>query len=139
MYELRLRRLQVRPRLQLREVAIVCGAGSQPAHGAAKSRTLTDSSVFDEVQVGLPEVVAAAKKRLPSHRSCRVCHAIAEIQSGWMASLTEAPKCVDRSLPVKIRERDDLDSGLFEKPQQQAGGVFLKSAREDQSGFRRGR
>jgi hypothetical protein len=56
---------------------------------------------LNELQVGFPEVIAAAEERLSGQSRCRIGHAVAEIQSGWMATLPESRIRVDGSLPMK--------------------------------------
>jgi hypothetical protein len=98
--------------------------------GAAKRRNR-----LREIEIGLAKVVAATEERLLSQSRGCVSHAIAEVQRRGMAPFTKPCESVDRSLPVKVCERHDLDARLLEESKQGAGGVPLHAIREDESRF----
>lgn len=55
-----------------------------------------------------------------------------------MTALAETRPGVDRSLPMQVRERDDLDRRLLEKPQQGARRVDFQTRGKNDPSFRRG-
>ena len=56
-----------------------------------------------------------------------------------MPSLAESRIRVDCALPMKITERDDLDSGLLEKARKRSSCISLQASRQNQSRFGSGR
>jgi hypothetical protein len=86
-------------------------------------------------EIRLAEVVADAQQRFPAETRDGVCAAVAEVERGRVASLSERHEGVNGRPPVGVTERDRGDVELLEQPRHEGTGVAAQPGAEQDAGF----
>lgn len=117
--------------------------GGEPDHAHRMTATLrlqrhsTALSPSDERggDVGRGEIIAFVEQRYV-HALCQgVGGAIADVQAGGMAALSERLKGSKGELALRVVERDDLDFGTVDEVSQRSQPIRTTTRRNDDAGF----